>query len=641
MKLFNTLAISCLLLTLNTNLHANSDEYFFNDILIFGDSLFDSGNSDGFTFTNPNSDGTPGKIAVDHFADAFNLTINPLFLSESGGNSYAVGGYTTPEILSSVIYPAGSTTGGARLLDDHRDGFTAANNKISGRTAVFLNGGGNNFLNGLITDDESIIRAAIEMKTAVGALNLAGAQHLFVANLPNIALTPSVYKNGRDNCDKLSQVVTSEACQQTIKATQDGTSAAALAYATFLASQMNSVDANIIPIDYLAMQTAVLENPAAFGFDPALGDGLYQTCYDGSGTSADCFENDVLGANSGKMPDQLLFNDGVHPTQYVQKLIGDLMADTVTGPTEIATLPQMGLQLIANQEFVIKEMMKSSRWLNGSDISSWSISLHNNSYTQDNNGYAANGMLSSQLVSLTYSNLSSRVWRTAVSFNYSNGSIDVDNNTSEYQNNGYGLSLFVGYQPNRYFIEGTTSFASLRYTNTRHINLNNNLFRANSKPIGFAWNASLDIGIDLGFKSANLTLAPVVGLSVASAQTNQFSEADFIITDYSYGELEYQSQIARVGLTGEFHLNKKSQLIADGFLGSDLVSEDVDVEVTNINSKFNSYYIPGYRSESESFLDINLGYYYQFDIGELSVNYQYNDQFSSAATLFIGFKQAL
>ena len=82
-----------------------SAQSYFSQLLIFGDSLLDSGNL-GLRFTNRVGDGngdfTVGdyaNIAPQYLGTALGLPTDP---AVSGGTNYAVGGYETADILNSI-----------------------------------------------------------------------------------------------------------------------------------------------------------------------------------------------------------------------------------------------------------------------------------------------------------------------------------------------------------------------------------------------------------------------------------------------------------------------------------------------------------------------------------------------------------
>ena len=553
MHSFLKILLTYITLCFSLGLAAEEDDNFIKNIIVFGDSLFDSGNF-GITFTNPNTDGSNGKIAIDYFAEGFNLDLNPSFSIEEGTN-YAVGGYTTPEILNSV-----TKAGGSRLLFDHdgdpttpdidsvpaKNGYLQDYGTIDRNTAVFINGGGNNFLDGLISDLASIQNSVSDIATAISALDASGAKYIFVSTLPNLAYTPNTNGSASLKCASLGFALDSEECSgdggtlgegnSILNQTQAPTLTAVQSYNAVLASASNNLSANIIPIDYWALHNAVLEDPAAYGYNPELGDALYKSCYTGF-----C-EHPVLGENSGKMPDQLLFNDGVHPTQYAQRLLGAFMLDVVRGPAEIALLPRVGLNMSLTQSEAIAEQMKSSRWLGKPHENNWFSSFQTKSAGQGNNGAAANGDLVSQLLTVGYTHHAKPHLRTAIAVHYDSANLSIDNNASKYKSDGYGFSFFTGYQPQWFFIEGSLAIASLKYYNRRNVDLFGNTFTALSNPTGFSWNAEVKMGIDVGLKNANLTLAPFVALNAAQASTSHFAEYNARIANYEYSKLRYEQQ---------------------------------------------------------------------------------------------------
>jgi cholinesterase len=140
----------------------------FTDLVVFGDSLSDSGNAGRFA---------DGPVWVEHLAGRFGLALLP---SRLGGTNHAVGG--------------ARAQGGPSDLRAQADAFLAAARRggLDPRALYIVYGGGNDLLAAVpVPDRDALARASA---TAIGGivadLAAAGASDILVPNLPDIGLTP-------------------------------------------------------------------------------------------------------------------------------------------------------------------------------------------------------------------------------------------------------------------------------------------------------------------------------------------------------------------------------------------------------------------------------------------------------------------
>ncbi len=130
----------------------------YSSMIVFGDSLSDAGQF-GLRFTNRNADGSYAPVTPMILGSRLGVAPEELNPSTSigtrpDGNNWAVGGYTTQQILDSItdtsrtVIPPGRP--GAGLVLRERDGYLA-NGKFADPNALYyLTGGGNDFLQGLV-----------------------------------------------------------------------------------------------------------------------------------------------------------------------------------------------------------------------------------------------------------------------------------------------------------------------------------------------------------------------------------------------------------------------------------------------------------------------------------------------------------
>jgi cholinesterase len=207
----------------------------FSRLVIFGDSLSDTGNAGRYS---------DGLVWVEFVARRIGVEARP---SRDGGTNYAVGGALTHggrnDIrgqLHAYLRAAGGRGGGldARVLDS--------------RALFIVYGGANDLLASGCAPDRAIVadNAANALRATLDDLAAAGARHILVANLPDLGLAPVVRSHG--------QVCAAEARRLTMRFNQE------------LEVGIAAVEAKwsiaISRIDVFALTDALIADPTAAGF---------------------------------------------------------------------------------------------------------------------------------------------------------------------------------------------------------------------------------------------------------------------------------------------------------------------------------------------------------------------------------------
>jgi len=275
----------------------------YSSMIVFGDSLADAGQfpdltggTAGMRFTNRDENGNfapvspmilGGRLGVspDDLNPSTSLGIRP------DGNNWAVGGYTTQQILDSItqtsqlVVPPGTNGAGAVLRE--RPGYLANGLRADPNALYYLTGGGNDFLQGLVNSPADAAAAGSRLAASAQALQQGGARYIMVWLLPDLGQTPNF--SGTPQQNPLSQL--------------------SAVFNQALVGQLGQIDAEIIPLNIPVLLSEAVANPTQFGL--ASGQNLIGTCYSGDS----CVENPVYGINgSNPDPTKLLFDDSVHPT---------------------------------------------------------------------------------------------------------------------------------------------------------------------------------------------------------------------------------------------------------------------------------------------------------------------------------------
>lgn len=235
----------------------------WSDLIVFGDSLSDPGNSPFGTFTN----GQPWAGQIDP---------RPFL---SGGTNYAFGG--------ARAVPNDGFGTGLDIIPDfpaQRAIFRTRGPGIGPDPLVVAWFGGNDLLNDP-GDGSSIGSAVRAIGAGMAALAGTGLERFILPNLPDLASIPRF-----------------AAAPDAVRA---GATAATLAFNAGLegiagAARAGGLDVKVF--DTAGLFATVMADPSAFGFDPSR---VTETCFSGSGCEG------------------LLFWDEIHPTYAVHTLIAD------------------------------------------------------------------------------------------------------------------------------------------------------------------------------------------------------------------------------------------------------------------------------------------------------------------------------
>jgi outer membrane lipase/esterase len=279
-----------------------SPAWAYSKLVVFGDSLSDSGNNalaigtapdqvitgNGYVPTFPYASGTysDGPVWASSFAAGLGLELMP---SLAGGSNYAFGGArtsggTAPSLASQVTSFLGDT-GGAAPGDALYVLAGGGNNARDAFAAIALDGAplGRTLLANALT-------YARDLRQMVGQLQAAGAADIVVWNVPNLGLAPAVAAFGAE-ASFVGQLVSN---------TMNNA----------LARQLGGIGGVRI-LDINGLFAGVVANPGAYGLANV---------------------TDACGAIAGCDPWTYLFWDGIHPTSAGHALLADAMTVAVAIP---------------------------------------------------------------------------------------------------------------------------------------------------------------------------------------------------------------------------------------------------------------------------------------------------------------------
>lgn len=313
-KITRWLATAALAASMSSAVLADS---LYTGLFIFGDSLSDSGNiaaliganpgqvisGNSYVPSQPYGSGTfsNGAVWVNSFAASIGLAASAL-PSLGGGGNFAFGGARTATD-GSGLPPSLSAQAGQ---------FLSAHGGVAPGGALYVvEGGGNDARDALAAAAASATPGAVILAAAatyaqnigiiVDQLQAAGAQHIVVWDVPNLATAPAVTALG--------------------------------AGATFLGGQVSqamntalgvrlATEPGVSIFDLYGLVNGVVANPGAFGIVNV---------------------TDACGAVAGCVPGSYLFWDGIHPTSAGHQILASAMLSVVPEP---AAAPLMLLGLL-------------------------------------------------------------------------------------------------------------------------------------------------------------------------------------------------------------------------------------------------------------------------------------------------------
>ena len=301
----------------------------YSGLVVFGDSLSDSGNNavlmkqayggtlppvsignDSVFSTVPSSFGTytNGKVWTQYLAQSLGVGLTPSLL---GGHNYAFGGAQTG--LNGNDIP--QLPGFPYSMRTQLDSYLGATGHTADPNALYVvSGGGNNVRAALeaiaagadvqATSAATVAAYAADMAGLVNDLKLAGAQHLLVMNTPNFGLTT------------LANALNASAAATALSWEMDAALAGALA-----GSGVRTFD--------------------MFGF-------LTQTVMAGPASGFSNWSNACAAAINDCDVDTSLFWDAIHPTTLAhQQLAAAVLATPVPEP-DVAAMLALGLVVVVS-----------------------------------------------------------------------------------------------------------------------------------------------------------------------------------------------------------------------------------------------------------------------------------------------------
>lgn len=613
---------AAVLLALTPNLTHANEASPFSQFVVFGDSLSDAGqfpdplsplsngvptggirftNRTGPTYGEGNVEYT-GRVVTQRLAEQLGLQSLPstpilpsLLTGNPDGTNYAVGGYRTDQILDSIVGTSRVSAGG---LSRTRPGYLVDNPRVDPNTLFYLNGGGNDFLQGINTLGQSIGN----LVAGVGALQAAGARYIVVSNLP-LGRTP------------LSTLLGNSAVSE----------AAGTAFNAGLADALAAQGGNYVLVNTAQLMREVRTDLARFGFDPTIDQA--GVCFNASPAgytgAGNCIEDPTYGL-TGTRPDptRLLYNDAVHPTEAVQQINADFLYSILSAPWQVSLLPELGRSALAAHLRQLDSELSARRgqW---QPVGEMRLSVQGAYHRPEYDGYGG-GEVDSPTVTLGASQRLSEAWLVGASLGLGEQSAELGAGDSEFDMRSYLGTLFARYERHQAFAQLTASAGYLDFHDLeRTFALGISERSEKGDTDGWLWGLGGKAGFSVMQPDERLQFGPFVGADYQRIEVEGYRERGSSSTALAYSEQTLDSLRLALGLFGEYALGERTRLFGEVAREVEREDDRDDLSLSLNSVPGNTFELPGAAPIGDQ-TRFSLGLAHQLAPGlALRANYHY------------------
>lgn len=562
----------------------------YSTLVVFGDSLSDAGQfpdltggTAGMRFTNRDENGNFAPVSPMILGNRLGVGATELGPSTSlgnlasgrpDGNNWAVGGYTTQQILDSItdtskaiVPPNGPLPG---FVFRERPGYLANGLRADPNALYYLTGGGNDFLQGLVNSPADAAAAGSRLVASAQALQQGGARYIMVWLLPDLGQTPNF--SGTPQQNPLSQL--SGVFNQS------------------LVSQLSKIDAEIIPLNIPVLLNEAIASPTQFGL--ASGQNLVGTCYSGDS----CAENPVYGLN-GSTPDptKLLFNDSVHPTIAGQQLIADYAYSIISAPWELTLLPEMAHASLRAHQDELRNQWQTP-W---QAIGQWQAFVATGAQDLDFNDQRSAASADGRGYNLTLggSYRLNDAWRLGLAGGVYRQKLEAGEQDSDYKLDSYLASAFAQYRQDRWWADAALTAGHLDYSDLkRTFALGVNTRSEKGDTDGQAWAVSGRLGYNLAADSSAWQLAPFISADYARVTVDGYDEKSGRSTALGFDDQKRTSRRLGAGLLGSVQVVPSTRVFAEVAREHEFEDDQQDVTMHLTTLPANDFTLTGYTPHS-------------------------------------------
>lgn len=537
----------------------------YSQLVIFGDSLSDSGQfpdigspllggnpTGGLRFTNRTGPGFLSNnteyydaVSTQRLAALLGLQALPstpilpqVLTGNPDGSNYAVGGYRTDQILASITAVNGSVVNAGGGTIRTRNGYLVDVPRVDPDALFYLNGGGNDVLQFLVTDQASAAAAAADLVAGVAALQAAGARTIIVSDLPDVGLTPAGFASGfRAAWSNASGLLNDQ-----------------------LGNQLAALGGNVIRLNFRGLLSEVKGDLASYGFDPLVSQ--TDVCFSGDSCLADPTWG--LGGLTPN-PDRLMFNDGVHPTSAVQQISADYIYSILGAPWQVSLLPEMAMASLNAHQQQLRSEWQADRGV-WQAVGQWRSFVAASGQRQqfERDQAVASGDSTGLGVNLGSSYRLNEQWRLGLAMGLQEQELEAGEADSEYDLRSYLLSAFAQYQNGRVWADSSISLGHLDYSDlNRQFALGITERSEKGDTDGQLWALSGRLGYDLANAGTGWRVSPFISADYAKVDVDGYRERGMSATSLNYGDQQRDSKRLGLGLQMNYQFAPATQVFAE------------------------------------------------------------------------------
>ena len=616
----------------------------YSSMVVFGDSLSDAGQ-------RPNSSATTNPVrhtnqigpTYNGTSEAYGLTAPMMINDELGlapqvastnvvrkaigmadGDNWAVGGYTTAQILESITgtHVPNAVTGGAGgsvvragvndsdPLIRGRDGYLVslekAGKSIDANTLFYVNGGGNDFLQGLVISAPTAQAAAGRLLSGVQALSDAGGQTFLVPLLVDVENPASPAPGPM----------------------QDAQRALSKVYNSTLIEGSKSINAQVIHLNVPALYREVLANPSLYGFDAT--QNLTRTCFDSVvNTGPTGCGNATWGAQSATPdPSKLIYTDLVHPTVAMHSILAGQAISILSAPWQISLLPEMASGSLRSSQDAMRNQFNGD-WGQWQPVAQWR-GFVTGGYTQQNfdrTGFSASGDGKGLGLNIGASYRLDENWRAGLTLSLQDQELEAGSQDSEFDLKSYIGSAFAQYHDGLMWFDLSASVGHLDYASLdRKFSMGPVTRTEEGSTDGKLWALSGRLGVELGVQDEALKISPFVSADYSRIDVDGYSEKGASSTALSYGDQKRSSQRLGLGVQARYQFTEQTSVFGEIAREKEFKDGGNDVKM-NLNAQYEGISLPGFTLQGyetqNALTRFNLGLKHQLNDG-LALQAAYN-----------------
>ena len=547
----------------------------FDNVVVFGDSLSDTGQFFS-TALNEYSKWTvnPGDVAVQIVAGNYGFDLQP---SRVGGSDYAFGG-------AGVITDDDGPDPSIPTITQQVTGYLGNGATADPHSLYMVWGGANDIfyhstqygLHTLVpslgeTEAEAtanINAAATQELVLIDQLKQAGANYVVVFNLPDIGATPSAHAN---------------------EALVPGISA----YLTSVSQSYNAtlnagLGTHTLGVNTFALFEQIVADPSKYGFTNITA----PACNNASGSSHDCDGSTLVTPDAAQT---YLFADGVHPTPATHAMLAQVVMSELQAPQQISLLPQAPLAAVnAYNSSLNTQMAKDS-------LGEGTRAFVNIGYAQQRfDATPSSPALSSNNASLTLG----YDWKA--SDNLSAGAALGVGHDTAHMNGGGGYRMsdytalgFVTYHVGGGYVSGYGSFG---HSDFNSVERDFQVGPARVSETGDTGGSHYGVGVNGGwwFTLDNIKTGPFAGLDWQDVRVDSYHEQGSDATAMWFDDQHRQALVGRLGwrLQGQWQVaNLVMAPYAELAWNRDSKADDTQIVTTGLNTMNGSFAIGGFTPD--------------------------------------------